>query len=142
MFFGGDGHNHWHVRDLASYELTRMDNGTLVGTDHKQGFCFFDNFGYRLTLPGAPQDPVYTGCGGTSSLQVETGISVGWGDRYAARLPDQFIDITGLTAGRYRLTATADEPNWFVESNDGNNRACVVLQISSSSVSVIRHSCS
>jgi len=40
------------------------------------------------------------------------------GHRYAARLPDRFIDITGLTSGRYQLTAIADEPNWFFESND------------------------
>jgi hypothetical protein len=142
MFFAGDGHLHWHVRDLESYELTRLSNGNTVGTGEKHGFCFYDSYEYRLGLPGAPQSPVYTGCGGPNDLSVTTGLSVGWGDRYNARIPDQFIDITGLSTGTYRLTATADEANWFVESNDGNNRTCVILRISSSAVSVVRYTCS
>jgi subtilase family serine protease len=35
--------------------------------------------------------------------------------------PDQYIDITGLKSGRYRLQATADASNWFTESNESNN---------------------
>ena len=140
MYFGGDGHNHWHLLDLESYELERL-NGVVVGTGEKHGFCFFDNYRYRLSLPNAPQNPVYPGCGTINDLQVTTGLSVGWGDKYGARLPDQFIDITGLVAGTYRLTATADESNWFVESNDQNNRTCVNLQITGGGVSVVSQGC-
>ena len=118
MVFGGDGHSHWHVRDLESSELDRLDNGTKVGTGGKLGFCFFDNTAYRTTLSGAPQSPVYTGCGDTTSLQVTMGLSIGWGDLYKYTLPDQFIDITGLSAGRYRLLVTADRQGWFAESNE------------------------
>jgi hypothetical protein len=32
MFWAGDGHEHWHVRDVEAYELTRLDNGLRVGT--------------------------------------------------------------------------------------------------------------
>jgi len=32
MYFAGDGHTHWHVRDLETYELIRSDNGSKVGT--------------------------------------------------------------------------------------------------------------
>ncbi len=28
MYFAGDGHTHWHLRDLESYELIRLDNGS------------------------------------------------------------------------------------------------------------------
>ena len=141
MFFAGDGHNHWHVRDLETYTLARLDNGTNVGTGEKHGFCFFDNVKYRLSLPEAPQNPVYGGCGGPDDLQVTAGLSVGWGDSYAARLPDQFIDITGLQSGDYRLTATADASNWFVESKNGNNRACVDLRITNSSFTILGRGC-
>jgi hypothetical protein len=139
MFFAGDGHNHWHVRDLSTYELDRLDNGSKVGTGQKRGFCFADNYAYNLTLPNAPQSRVYRyGCGTGTSLQVMVGISVGWGDRYGYKLPDQYIDITGLTSGRYRLRAFADEANWFSESNDSNQETWADLQIEGTSVRVLR----
>ena len=57
------------------------------------------------------------------------GLSVGWSDQYSWRLPDQYIDITGLTAGRYRLIVVADAGNWFVEGNEANNTTWVDLQL-------------
>jgi hypothetical protein len=129
MVFGGDGHNHWHVRDLETSALIRLDNGSKVGTGAKRGFCFFDNTRYRLTLPGAPQSPVYTGCGTSASLIVNMGLSIGWGDAYFWSLPDQYIDITGLTPGRYRLRVTADAQNRFLETSNSNNTTWVDLQL-------------
>jgi Lysyl oxidase len=129
MFFAGDGHTHWHVRDLESSELIRLDNGRKVGTSAKRGFCFFDNVRHRPSLAGAPQNPVYTHCGGSSDLAVTMGISIGWGDAYYWNLPDQYIDITGLGAGRYRLQVTADAHNYFLESNGSNNATWVDLQL-------------
>jgi hypothetical protein len=76
MYFAGDGHNHWHIRDLESYELSRLDNGVKVGTSLKSGICFADNHEYRLTLLGAPPDPVYRSCGKSSSLRVLMGLSI------------------------------------------------------------------
>lgn len=146
LVFGGDGHNHWHVNNLERYELLRLDNGVKVGTGKKSGFCFFDNVAYRLTLPGAPQAAVYstsssarirTCSGGTTATQVVMGLSVGWGDRYGYTLPDQYIDITNLTSGRYRLRATADPNRWFVESNTTNNVTYVDIQLKGNKVSVI-----
>ena len=131
-FFAGDGHTHWHIRDLYRTELTRLD-GSNVRTSEKHGFCFWDNLRYRLSLPGAPRSAFYdsTGCGGAASLAVSMGLSVGWGDAYPAGLPDQNIDITGLAAGTYRLTMTADDGGWFTESNESNNSTWVDLQIKS-----------
>lgn len=141
MYFAGDGHTHWHVRNLETYELSRLDNGVKVGTGVKAGFCFADNFEYRLNMPGAPQTRFYTSCGNADHLAVDMGLSVGWGDKYGARIPDQYIDITGLTPGTYRLTAIADADDWFAESKNGNNSTCVDLQISATSVSVVRYGC-
>ena len=141
MYFAGDGHTHWHVRDLQDYVLRRLDNGKLVGTGAKHGFCFFDN--YRF---GSAQGPFYTrqtsppACGRSSSeLRVKMGLSRGWGDIYQSSLPDQYIDITGLTSGRYKLRATADADNWFSETNNTNNFTWVDIQISGNSVSVIEY---
>ncbi len=131
LVFGGDGHNHWHVKDLEHYELQRLDNGVKVGTSAKSGFCFFDTTTYGLTLPGAPQQAHYSGagCGGFAALSVDMGLSVGWGDTYSYRLPDQYIDVTGLTAGRYRLIATADPQGQFVEGSEANNTTWVDVQL-------------
>ena len=60
------------------------------------------------------------------------GLSAGWGDRYGSKLPDQYIDITGLPDGRYRLRATADASNWFKESDEKNNKTWVDLDVSHS----------
>jgi len=139
FIYGGDGHNHWHVKDLEGYDLVRSDNGVKVGTGAKSGFCFFDNYQYKLTLPGAPQSAVYTrtGCGTSTSLSLKTGLSVGWGDIYTYRLPDQYIDITGLAPGRYRLWATADPGSWFEESNNANNATWADLQLTGTSVTTL-----
>ncbi len=129
MQYSGDGHNHWHVLNLESYELDRADNGVKVGTGAKTGFCFYDTTPYDLTLPGAPQSAVFTNCGIPSDLTIRMGLSVGWGDKYPWYLAGQYIDITGLTAGNYILRATADESNWFTESNNDNNSTSVPIQL-------------
>ena len=135
MYYSGDGHNHWHLTDLEDFELIRLDNGKLVGTGAKHGFCFYDN--YRF---GSKGGTYYKGCGSNpDALQVRMGLSRGWGDVYQSSLPDQYIDITGLTSGRYKLRATADADNWFSESNNTNNYTWVDIQISGTSVSVIRY---
>ena len=129
--YAGDGHNHWHVRDLQVQQLFRLSDGANVGRSDKRGFCFWDNVRYRLSLPGAPQSPVYSeaGCGDAGSSEVAMGLSVGWGDIYPASLPDQNVNITGLPDGRYRLVVTADASNWFAETNEANNTTSVDFEL-------------
>ncbi len=88
MYFAGDGHSHWHVRDLATYELQNTA-ATVKRTGEKHGFCFFDNYRFDLSLPDAPQSARYSsaGCGKATATSVSTGLSVGWGDTYAYKLP-------------------------------------------------------
>jgi Lysyl oxidase len=137
MFFAGDGHDHWHVRDAEGYELRRLDNGRRVGTGAKHGFCYYDNTPYRLSLPTAPLGSVYGHCGAAQDLSVTTGLSVGWGDTYPASIALQWIDITGLKSGRYRLTATADPGRWFFETNEANNATWLDLKLTGSGITVL-----
>ena len=132
MIFGGDGHNHWHVRDLQQSELFRLADDAYLAQSDKRGFCFWDNVRYRLTLPGAPQSPVYqeAGCGRTDSLTAAMGLSIGWGDIYPSTLPDQFIDVTNVPDGLYRLVVTADPGGWFTEASDDNNFTWVSFELS------------
>jgi hypothetical protein len=139
--WGGDGHNHWHVKNLESFELRRTD-GSSVGISPKSGFCFGDNYQYKLSLPGAPQSQVYSGAGcaprNLAALSLRMGLSVGWGDLYKYVLPDQYVDITSLPDGAYRLWANADRNNWFLESNDANNSTWADLSISGSTVTIVK----
>ncbi|MDP9465381.1 MAG: lysyl oxidase family protein [Actinomycetota bacterium] len=136
MYFAGDGHTHWHVRQIEKYVL--RDTATEVkGVGVKAGYCFFDNATFKLSMPGAPQSPVYTGCGDTGDTEVTTGLSIGWGDAYPWKIPDQYIDITGLPNGQYSLTATADPLGGFTERCEGNNATTAVLQITGQNVTVV-----
>jgi Lysyl oxidase len=137
MFFAGDGHDHWHVRDAEGYELRRLDNGRRVGTGAKHGFCYYDNTPYRLALPGAPLWSIYGHCGAAADLTITTGLSVGWGDTYPASIALQWIDITGLKSGRYRLTATADPAGWFLETSETNNATWLDLKLTGAGVSAL-----
>jgi hypothetical protein len=140
LVYGGDGHNHWHVKDVEHYWLVPAGGGSQrVG--QKAGFCFFDNYRYKLTLPGAPQTVQYprSVCGYQASRTLRHGLSVGWGDSYAWSLPDQYIETTGLPDGNYRLWATADQANAFLETNESNNSTWVDLRIDAvNGVTVLR----
>lgn len=57
---------------------------------------------------------------------------------YRYNLPDQYIDVTGLPAGRYRLHAMADDDGRFLEANESNNRAWIDVKLGSDRVSVLR----
>jgi hypothetical protein len=137
MYWSGDGHNHWHVRDLEGYVLQNTA-ATVKRTGAKHGFCFFDNYEYALALPDAPGSPQYTRCGfGASDASVTMGLSIGWGDLYNWNLPDQYIDITNLPAGEYTLTATADVQGFFAESNETNNSTTATIRLTKNGVSIV-----
>ena len=76
-------------------------------------------------------------CAKASSTSVTTGLSLGWGDKYAYKLPDQYINITNLPAGQYTLTAMVDSQGYLRERCEGNNITTAVLKITGTSVSVV-----
>jgi hypothetical protein len=123
MRYAGDGHNHWHVQRIERYDIFRRSAGAEIRRGAKVGFCFFDNVAYRTSLPGAPSGRVYaeSGCGTSSSTTTRVGLSVGWGDLYPWDFAYQWIDITGLAAGNYRVCVTTDPQDRYLETNDANN---------------------
>lgn len=142
MFFAGDGHNHWHIRDMESGTLSRQDNGIVVGTLDKHGFLIHDGFVYNGSLPNSPVRGVYTTGNYPSmldrnALAVTEGLSVGWGDSYGANTNLQWIDITGLPNGKYRLDLSANGSGWFLESDTTNNDAWAVLRIRKGRVNIL-----
>jgi hypothetical protein len=98
-------HHHFHLDEFATYQLFRDDNGTLVPTGNggKQSSCLLDS--RRIDTSRGPDGPQYSQC----ELDRQ-GISVGWGDRYSASLPDQWVDLgtDPLADGEYLLRYTVD----------------------------------
>jgi hypothetical protein len=118
-------HNHFHFQEYALYTLNPVNApGASKRQAYKTSFCVMDTTKVDARLPGAPKKPVYEMC--NAFVQ---GMSVGWGDTYGASLPGQAIDLTGNPDGLYELTVDFDPANRIREANDGDNTACVLLQI-------------
>jgi hypothetical protein len=142
MYWAGDGHNHWHVTDLESGEVTRMTGTQVLGSLAKHGFHMIDDEPYQLSLPGAPQSAYYNGTRtansrNRSSLTCLMGLSVGWMDNYDASTNLQWIDVTGLAAGYYKLTVGADQNGWFEETNLNNNTTWAKIKITAHGASIV-----
>jgi hypothetical protein len=133
MYWAGDGHTHWHVKDLAHYSLTSRKARRVVRTDAKQGFCFSDNRRF-----GSERDALYTSCGhDPDALEVRMGLSRGWGDIYSWKTVGQYVNVTKLRAGRYRLKAEADAGGWFKEKKETNNLTWVDIRLRGDRVKVV-----
>ena len=135
MFYAGDGHDHWHVRDLQEWTIAfRNDSATVLRRGSKAGFCFWDNYRY----PGTATS-LYSGTTSCHehSGRIPMGLTPGWGDEYPSTIAFQYIDITGLPNGDYVVTLTADHRGDFLEANETNNRSWAVIRISRKSVSVL-----
>lgn len=139
-FETNDSHHHWHVLGMESYKLWGL--GALAeepAVSDKYGFCFFDGLQHRPGVAGSPNWPAYgiEDCGGPDSIRLEVGLSVGWGDIYPWYFHGQFIDITGVSDGRYLLCVTADPEGVVKERRDGNNEAWAEILISGDTVRVL-----
>jgi hypothetical protein len=110
-------HNHFHFDTYASYELQDGD-GNVVATGHKQAFCLLD---WRAYAPGAPTEPVYD-----CSFQ---GIQAGWSDVYGSELDCQWVDVTDVPPGDYKLKLSVNFARVLGESDFTNNEALVDVTI-------------
>jgi hypothetical protein len=122
LVYGGDGHEHWHIKQVERHTLETLD-GEVLGEVVKQGYCFFDTNPLGLDVPRTPSEPVWSsrGCGGKGDSVATMGLSVGWGDEYPWHMFDQQIDVTSVPDGTYRLRAVVDPFGWFEELDETNN---------------------
>ena len=130
-YHAATGHNHWHLADFALHELLAYKKsgklGHAVASSPKISFCLIDSRRRRGDLAGSPVRPYY----GPRACKRNgvTGISVGWSDWYAAYLPGQELDITGVAAGTYCLRSTIDPVGKLRELREWNNRRGVRVRI-------------
>jgi len=135
MRYAGDGHDHWHVRQVLTYHLWG-NTGTFHDT--KIGFCFFDTNLIDGDLPRSPSQPVYreSMCGKKGSLNTRNGVSVGWGDKYPWNFAFQWIDISGLPGGTYTLRVAFDLYHHFSQVTRANDCAWATVRFGASGSSV------
>jgi hypothetical protein len=127
--YAGDGHDHWHVQGVVTYEAWALSGPQDARRGAKTGFCFFDTTPWDLSLPRARQSGFYQQewCGTQASMTNRVGVSVGWGDRYPWDFVFQWIDITGLPGGTYRVRATVDIHDYYRETDEFDN--CVWSEV-------------
>ena len=139
MSYSGDGHDHWHVIDYQRFKLQRL-NGTPIGSVAKTGFCAFDSYVYGSLKPAKYTADVDI-CQVGPTERVLMGHSKLWGDIYRSTIAFQWVDITGLPNGDYKLKVVVDPPletgGRFRESNDANNKSWARIRIGSSSVTIL-----
>ena len=112
-------HGHWHYREFIQYSLYNSDNKQVL-VAHKDGFCISD-----MECPKG-----VIGIYGCNYM----GITPGCSDVYDATVPCQWVDITGLDTGVYKLSVVA---NWrkeadkygHVEHRFDNNTAVVWFRL-------------
>lgn len=127
QFIYHEGHEHWHFSNFSIYELftLRPDGrmGERVATSDKASYCIRSNT-RDSSYPVRTENVASNSCG--PGVQA---IASGWGDTYKSDLPEQKIDVTDVPDGLYVLRSTADPDNLFVESDESNNAASLVVRI-------------
>jgi Lysyl oxidase len=122
-------HNHWHIGDVALFEVRKgSPTGPIVGGNSiKTTFCLID--WYKLDDNAPASERVFFDC--YHSFQ---GISSGWVDQYHQSTDGQQLDLTGVPdANDYYLVSTANYAQRFTESDYTNNTAWVRFRLSTDS---------
>jgi hypothetical protein len=125
-------HRHWHFLGFEHYVLRRPGGSAILSRDRKTGFCLGDRYGVTGDVPAKPATAQYTsdcGVGLPALLGVSEGISVGYGDDYAANLEGQFLPLTGVPNGRYELVHEVNVDRSIRELDYGNDSASMLLDL-------------
>jgi Lysyl oxidase len=126
------GHRHWHYLGFDHYQL-RQAAGNRLRRDRKSGFCLGDRYAVPPpALPSAAPATVFTsrcGLAQPGRTRVGEGISVGFGDYYAANLEGQYVGIDGLPNGQYTLVHRVNADRRLRELRYDNDAASVRLSL-------------
>lgn len=130
-------HNHWHVTNHVLYQLWSVDdNGEKhekLSDTGKMSFCLWDEHTNDLTIENAPQSRFY----GFTCDRNTQGMSVGWGDTYAARVDGQELDITNVPDGEYLLYFEVNPDKKIYEVGYDNNWGEIKVKIEGFKITVL-----
>jgi hypothetical protein len=126
------GHHHWHLEDVAQYDLLDAHQDRAVRSG-KQSFCLAPTDPIDLTRPGALWSPDYVGLGSScpsdQSLWLRETLPVGWGDTYVQQKGGQAFNITDLPNGRYYIRVTTNPHGKIHEVTKKNNSALLAVDL-------------
>lgn len=125
LWYWDECHGHFHFNEYARYELFDLQQEDALPLSAKAGFAVIDIGVYDPEI--APN-----GCNGYNSR--DQGITAGCQDTYSRSLQCQWVDITDLTDGEYRLTVTTNPNQVIRELNYQNNAATVHVRITGDQV--------
>jgi hypothetical protein len=112
-------HGHYHFKGFAQYAVLDAD-GNVVAPGHKQAYCLIDSEQHL-------QGPTVA-CGPQFDCENQ-GLQGGWADTYSADLDCQWVDVTGVPPGEYRLQVTVNPDRLFDEVSYENNTSSVPVTI-------------
>ena len=131
-----DGHNHFHLMEIAAYSLWDEAGTTQVLPGEKVGFCMLDveSLPERHPHPGEQtyEASVVENCRANEpeADSLRMGVTEGWRDVYEGSVTFQWIDVSDLSPGNYRLAAESDPYDIVVETDETNNGVAVSDAIS------------
>ena len=121
-------HGHFHFDEYAEYNLYNLDSEEPLPVSAKAGFSVIDIGVYDESI--APN-----GCVGYSSRNQ--GITAGCQDTYSRSLQCQWVDVTDLEDGTYRLSVITNANRVIRELDYSNNSATIIVNIDGNTVEVI-----
>jgi len=132
-------HGHFHYSSFANSELWASNaQGDKIGSApvsaaQKVSFCMadisMDAWGEKGDGPRtyfAP-DCIFPAFNDAAGDHYRQGIQSGWADIYEWYVPDQYLEVTGVSNGFYLLKSCADPFNEIEEEDETNN--CVTNHI-------------
>jgi hypothetical protein len=126
------GHDHWHMEDIAQYDLLDSSGNRIVLSD-KQSFCLAPTDPIDLTTPGADWTPdqqgLWSACDGEQAIWLREVLPAGWGDTYFQTVAGQSFDITNTPNGKYFVRVTTDPSNRLTETDYTNNTSLLGVQL-------------
>jgi hypothetical protein len=126
------GHDHWHMEDIAQYDLLDAAGSRVVLSD-KQSFCLAPTDPIDLLGAGADWQPDRVGlgsaCGGAEAIWLREVLPSGWGDTYYQSVAGQSFDVTGLANGRYQIRVTTNPRHNLLETSYADNSSVVTVEL-------------
>ena len=129
-------HGHYHYSSFATAELWKSNpNGNRLGnhpvtTSQKVSFCIadirIDAWGEKGDGPRTYYAPdcLFPADADADAQHFKQGLTNGWADVYDWYIPDQYIEVSGVANGYYRLEFCADPEHSIEEEDEDNN--CII----------------
>lgn len=119
-------HAHFHFKDFYVTRLWKYGTARSkpVTSGSKSGFCPEDSGGAQRNYSCLTEYRM-----GPAGPEQVVGISAGSYDTYRVHLPDQYLEITDVPDGRYVLEIELDPDDHVAETNERDNKVCVVIRL-------------